>query len=74
MKTLFDMKIIPSKYVHTTTGLLQKLDQIDKLPSRQKLKGASRPNENREVFLYDHFAGDNSSLNSWLDLDFYLFF
>ena len=25
------------------------------------LKGES-PNENREVVLYDHFAGDNSSL------------
>ena len=34
------------------------------------LKGES-PNENREVVLYDHFAGDNSSLNSWLDLDFF---
>ena len=58
------MNMITSKYVHITTGLLQKLDQIDKLPSRQKLKGASRPNENGEVVLYEHFAGDNSSLNS----------
>ena len=33
----------------------------------------STPNENREVVLYDHFAGDNSSLKFMIKFRFFFF-